>query len=219
MKIKQNHLGDKLKVFEPTRDTLTKNDNIIVKKSNIHGYGVFAKNNIKKGEILEECHLIDVNIPSHPYVFMYPKNIQPINNVISVIPSGYGFIYNSSLNAFKANATWITKDEMITFVSIRDIKKNQEILIEYSHLLTGRDYIQKEIDYIIEMDKFAESIMKKNERINIMYELVLNDDVVDRAPLANLEQAKIFFVKRKQMTESQFDELGYSVRLVEPRRK
>ena len=38
-----------------------------------------------------------------------------------------------------------------------------------------------------------------------MYELVLNDDVVDRAPLANLEQAKMFFVKRKQMTESQFE--------------
>ena len=51
---------------------------------------------------------------------------------------------------------------------------------------------------------------------NIMYELLLNDDVVDRAPLANLEQAKMFFIKRKQMTESQFDELGYSVRLVEP---
>jgi hypothetical protein len=49
-----------------------------------------------------------------------------------------------------------------------------------------------------------------------MYELVLNNDVVDRAPLANLEQAKMFFIKRKQMTESQFDELGYSVRLVEP---
>ena len=50
-----------------------------------------------------------------------------------------------------------------------------------------------------------------------MYELVLNNEVVDRAPLANLEQAKQFFVKRKQMTESQFDELGYSVRLVEPK--
>ena len=49
-----------------------------------------------------------------------------------------------------------------------------------------------------------------------MYELVLKDEVVDRAPLANLEQAKSFFVKRKQMTEKQFDELGYSVRLVEP---
>jgi len=52
-----------------------------------------------------------------------------------------------------------------------------------------------------------------------MYELVLRDEVVDRAPLANLEQAKVFFMKRKQMSEEQFNELGYSVRLVEPRIK
>tara|TARA_Y100000996_G_scaffold368689_1_gene315220 strand:+ start:905 stop:1063 length:159 start_codon:yes stop_codon:yes gene_type:complete len=50
-----------------------------------------------------------------------------------------------------------------------------------------------------------------------MYELVLNDDVVDRAPLSTLEQAKTFFMKRKMMTEKQFNELGYSVRLVEPK--
>ena len=54
---------------------------------------------------------------------------------------------------------------------------------------------------------------------NLMYELILNNDVVDRAPLANLQQAKVFFIKRKQMTEEQFNELGYSVRLVEPNRK
>ena len=52
-----------------------------------------------------------------------------------------------------------------------------------------------------------------------MYELLLNDDVVDRAPLANLEQAKIWFMKRKNMSESQFDEIGYSVRLVQPKKK
>ena len=52
-----------------------------------------------------------------------------------------------------------------------------------------------------------------------MYELVLKDEVIDRAPLASLEQAKTFFIKRKQMTEKQFDELGYSVRLVEPKRR
>jgi len=52
-----------------------------------------------------------------------------------------------------------------------------------------------------------------------MYELVLNDEVVDRAPLANLEQAKTFFMKRKMMSEEQFNELGYSVRLVEPKRR
>ena len=50
-----------------------------------------------------------------------------------------------------------------------------------------------------------------------MYELVLNDEVIDRAPLNNLKQAKVFFINRKQMTEEQFNELGYSVRLVEPK--
>ena len=52
-----------------------------------------------------------------------------------------------------------------------------------------------------------------------MYELILKDDVVDKAPLNNLEQAKQFFMKRKQMTEKQFDELGYSVRLVQPKKR
>ena len=52
-----------------------------------------------------------------------------------------------------------------------------------------------------------------------MYELVLKGEVVDKAPLASLEQAKIFFINRKNMTESQFDELGYSVRLVEPKQR
>ena len=52
-----------------------------------------------------------------------------------------------------------------------------------------------------------------------MYELLLRDEVVDRAPLNNLEQAKIFFMKRKQLTEKQFDEIGYSVRLVVPKQR
>ena len=50
-----------------------------------------------------------------------------------------------------------------------------------------------------------------------MYELLRNGEPVDRAPLANLKQAKIWFMERKKMTEEQFDELGYSVRLVEPK--
>ena len=52
-----------------------------------------------------------------------------------------------------------------------------------------------------------------------MYELVLRDEVVDRAPLNSLEQARTFFIKRKQMTEEQFKECGYSVRLVEPKQR
>ena len=52
-----------------------------------------------------------------------------------------------------------------------------------------------------------------------MYELVLKGEVVDSAPLANLEQAKLFYVKRKQMTEEQFNDLGYSVRMVKPTKR
>ena len=53
----------------------------------------------------------------------------------------------------------------------------------------------------------------------LMYELLRNGEPVDRAPLNNLEQAKQFFIKRKNMTEEQFNELGYSVRLVEPKKR
>ena len=49
-----------------------------------------------------------------------------------------------------------------------------------------------------------------------MYELVLNNEVVDRAPLNSLTQAKIFFMKRKNMTTEQFNELGYSVKRETP---
>ena len=52
-----------------------------------------------------------------------------------------------------------------------------------------------------------------------MYELILNNEVVDRAPLANLKQAKRWFMKRKQMTAEQFNKLGYSVRVVPPKKK
>ena len=52
-----------------------------------------------------------------------------------------------------------------------------------------------------------------------MYELLLKGEVIDKAPLSNLKQAKTFFVKRKQMTESQFDELGYTVQKHIPKRR
>ena len=52
-----------------------------------------------------------------------------------------------------------------------------------------------------------------------MYKLVLksSQEQIDRIEAIGLEQAKIFFMKRKHMTEEQFNELGYSVRLVEPK--
>ena len=51
------------------------------------------------------------------------------------------------------------------------------------------------------------------------YELMLKDEVVDRVPSDSLENAKMFFVQRKQMTEEQFSKIGYSVRDELPKEK
>ena len=52
-------------MIEAKKDKLIHNDKIEVRKSILQGYGVFAKDFIKKGEILEECHLVEV--PKIPY--------------------------------------------------------------------------------------------------------------------------------------------------------
>ena len=42
------------------KDKLYHNPKLEVRKSSIEGYGVFAKEDIKKGELLEECHYCTV---------------------------------------------------------------------------------------------------------------------------------------------------------------
>jgi SET domain-containing protein len=44
---------------------------VIVKKSNIHGKGVFATKRIKKGTILE-CDVLEVGITEHVRDYMFP---------------------------------------------------------------------------------------------------------------------------------------------------
>ena len=53
----------------------------------------------------------------------------------------------------------------------------------------------------------------------MIYELLLRGEAVDRESFQNLDEAKLFFMKRKQMTEKQFDLIGYSVRLVETKKR
>ena len=116
------------------------NPKIEVRKSSIHGYGVFANADIEIGEILEECHFI--SIPGFSlskedkaflskndlgkYMFRFPRNtMQEIAWVL-----GIGSIYNSSP---KHNADWETNEKrrLVIFRSIKNIQKGEEILINY----------------------------------------------------------------------------------------
>lgn len=123
---------------------------IYVARSKIHGLGVFAKSNIKKNEIIEICPIVFTDIkpvskeitPLFDYLFSYIKNNQILNQVIAC---GYGSLYNHSFNK---NADWrlIEALDVFEFFAIRNIKKDEEILISYG----PEEYwnVRKHIDII-----------------------------------------------------------------------
>lgn len=106
------------------RITLYKNPKIEIRKSNIHGWGVFAKDDIENNELLEECHglfFFDCNL-KEGVDFSFPTE----NGLM--IPYGYGAIYNSSKFS---NVIAKFKNKILNFYSTRDIHKNEELFINY----------------------------------------------------------------------------------------
>lgn len=115
------------------KTTLYCNNKIEIRKSKIHGWGVFAKENINKREILEEVPFLILPVNNTynstlliDYRFNYPK-INPINQVL---PLGFGPLYNHSDNP---NSHWYIDEESQIFIfeSLRFINKDNEILVYY----------------------------------------------------------------------------------------
>jgi len=115
------------------RDKLIFNDKIEVRKSPKHGWGVFAKEDIKSGEILEETYFLIMPVGPNEtssmfldYRFNYPR----VGPKHMVIPFGFACIYNHSNTP---NATWETdvENEIFTFFTTKDIKKDEEICTYY----------------------------------------------------------------------------------------
>tara|TARA_B100000683_G_scaffold169650_1_gene163499 strand:- start:628 stop:1014 length:387 start_codon:yes stop_codon:yes gene_type:complete len=127
-------------------NSLIQSRKIEVKKSKIHGYGVFATDNIFKGEILEECHFMSIPYikdiaKEYKGIFNYPF-LFPIENPTELAwPFGYGCIYNSSKNC---NADWCIDSErrLFIFTAIKDIKKGEEICTNYEDNV---DWVTKNI--------------------------------------------------------------------------
>jgi len=100
---------------------------IIVKKSPIHGYGVFATQAIKKGSLVEECHTLFTEKKDQLFINYYfsAKNQ-------SAIPLGYGCIYNHS---FTPNVSYEYNDktELLIFTALRNISAGEEIFSSYGN--------------------------------------------------------------------------------------
>lgn len=122
---------------------------IYISKSNIHGYGVFAKEEIFEGEIIEECPILDLGIPfghSSPVLIDYRFNWPQGSNEweSQVVAWGYGSLYNHSN---EPNAYWRSNIDRKTFefVSNKKIKAGEEILVYYggeNYWLDGRTHTE-----------------------------------------------------------------------------
>ena len=112
---------------------LISSDKIYVGESKISGRGVFAKKDIQSGEILEECHFIELNEKDFnkidtvlkDYVFTFP-----FGNKNNCVVFGLGSIYNHSL---LPNAYWECDEnkKLFRYITSKSIKKNDEIFINY----------------------------------------------------------------------------------------
>jgi SET domain-containing protein len=111
---------------------------ISVKKSLIHGYGVFAEKAIKKGQIVEECHAVITRVEDD-ILGDYFFNIRGRNAVLT----GFGWIYNHSEEP-NVDYEFNFKHRIMVFKAERDIKKGEELYVSYGDdWFESRDLLPK----------------------------------------------------------------------------
>ena len=127
-------------------------DNILfteISKSNIHGFGLFAKKDFKIGEIIcildgqtmdwdfydELCRKIDLKEYQN-YIFMEWNALSQDTLLVRAFRTKYSYINHSKTPnvALKYNPLRIE--------TIRNIKNNEEILIDYSKEPLKQSYLQ-----------------------------------------------------------------------------
>jgi hypothetical protein len=113
-------------------------EKIYIKQSKIlnAGRGVYARCDIKKGEIIERCPII--NVPKYDmsnlkesilvtYFFFFGKNKERL-----LVALGFGSIYN---HTYEPNAMYKIRhaERIIDFIALNDIKKDTEITVDYNY--------------------------------------------------------------------------------------
>jgi len=109
------------------------NPKICVKDSSLHGHGVFATEDILKGEVFERCPYIVIDDDDlseatrlQDYIYTSPERATDYLCVM-----GYGMLYNHSSTP---NAEWSIDEDDIRFVAfsaLHDIAAGDEILHDY----------------------------------------------------------------------------------------
>lgn len=100
---------------------------LIVKTSPVHGYGVFAGEDIEEHDVVEECYRLLVGKSAELINYSFHADDDK-----SAILLGYGSIYNHSE---EFNATYLYDEEKnaVVFRALRSILKGEEIFISYGN--------------------------------------------------------------------------------------
>lgn len=115
---------------------------IYVKKSPIHGLGVFAGEKITKDEMIEECPILTLPINKGEssgllldYRFNWPQGTEWEEQVVGL---GFASLYNHSESP---NAYWISNYEKRTFnfIASQDIEVDEEIFVWYGDMSYWND--------------------------------------------------------------------------------
>lgn len=124
----------KFRVNPPTK--------IYVDKSPIHGWGVFASEDIEAGEVIEEVPVLTLPINKGEvtsllidYRFNWPQGVEWDEQVVGL---GFSSLYNHSNDA---NAYWISDMDKKTFkfISNKKISSGDEIFIWYGDISYWND--------------------------------------------------------------------------------
>jgi hypothetical protein len=120
--------------WQQIKKTGYQNNKVYIKEIIPKGMGVFAKEDIKAGDIVEMCHTFVANIPSK---FIQDQNMSEyflpgaINNeTYPAFAFGFGCIYNSSETIENHNVDWavIPESRLSFFIANKDIKRDEELL-------------------------------------------------------------------------------------------
>lgn len=117
---------------------------IEVRKSPVHGQGVFAKQDIEKWEIIESAPVMLFDSATQSYLFDlherrhvimdYPFAWTKCGSVLA-LSMGYGGVYNHS--TYGQNIQWAANHEMecIDFTATQDIQAGEELFVRYVNSL------------------------------------------------------------------------------------
>lgn len=121
-------------------------DKIQVRSSDLHGYGVFALEDIPSGTIIEHCYALTLKYPIRNYPalhnYLFEDSTQKGKCVILL---GYGCIYNHAMDVANQNVKYwhLPKVSLFIFQAIKDIKKGDELLVNYGEGNSATSKVEK----------------------------------------------------------------------------